>query len=225
MSGHFIDLDAWPRRSAWAFFRTFEVPFFDVCVEVPVGPTRAWCAAAGRSFNQAAWFGFQRAVNAVEPFRMRLRGDRVWAHDRVRVATTLLNPDGSFRYLHVPWAPSFEAFEANMREAREAPPPSTLDARPDDDAVVHGSVVPWLRFTGLQHARPRLIPTDSVPKVVFGRVSPTPTGEVMPISISAHHALVDGLHVGQLVDRFTAVLAEPATHLGTAPLSGGRERA
>lgn len=213
MSGRFLDLDAWPRRSAYDFFLPFEVPFFDVCVEVPATATRVWCKAHGRSFTWALWFAMQQAVNAVEPFRMRLRPDGVWVHDRVRVATTVLNPDQTFRYLHMPYAADFATFEAQAKAAIAAPPPARLDARPDDDAVVHGSVVPWLRFTGLQHARPTLISDDSVPKVVYGKATPDGDAVMVPVSISAHHALVDGLHIGQLVAQLTAILADPAGHL------------
>lgn len=213
MSGYFLNVSTWSRRAAFDFFRTFEVPFFDICVEVDVSATRAWCRDAGRSFTWASWFAFQQAVNAAEPFRMRLRGDQVWVHDHVRVASTVLNPDRTFRYLHVPYNPGFAAFEGAAKAATRAPAPDSLDARPDDDAVVHGSVVPWLRFTGLQHARPKLISDDSVPKVVFGRISGLGGRDMMPLSVSAHHALVDGVHIGELVAGFEAILADPVSHL------------
>ena len=109
-SGHYVDLETWPRRTQYAFFRGFEMPFFNVCASVPVGGLRAWCKAEGVSFTLASWFACQQAINSIEEFRCRIRGDRVFVHDRVRVATTFLNADSTFRYVQFPYGATFEAF-------------------------------------------------------------------------------------------------------------------
>lgn len=209
-AGHYVDLETWPRRAQHAFFRTFEVPFFNVCAPVPVGGLRAWCKAAGVSFNLAAWFACQQAVNGIEEFRTRIRGDRVFVHDRVRMASTFLNEDNTFRYIHFPHADTFAAFQAGAKAAIDAPVPDVLDARVGVDDVVHGSVVPWIRFTGMTHARPRVIAEDSVPKIVFGQVHSSAGVEVMPVSIAAHHACVDGVHIGRLFADLEAQFAQAA---------------
>ncbi len=53
MSGHFLDLDGWPRRAQYDFFLAYEQPFFDVAAEVPVTHTLAWCRDHERSFSLA----------------------------------------------------------------------------------------------------------------------------------------------------------------------------
>ena len=50
----------------------------------------------------------------------------------------------------------------------EGPATDTLDDRPNDDGVVHGTTLPWVRFTSLTHAR-RLERGDSVPRIAVGR--------------------------------------------------------
>ena len=42
-----IDFEAWPRRDHFAFFRDYEQPFFNVCVDVDVGSLLATCRAPG----------------------------------------------------------------------------------------------------------------------------------------------------------------------------------
>jgi chloramphenicol O-acetyltransferase type A len=50
---------------------------------------------------------------------------------------------------------------------------------------------------------------ESVPKIVFGRRHGDPGAERMPVSVEVHHALVDGLHVGEFFRRFQEHLDDP----------------
>jgi len=251
-SGHFLDLDQWPRRPVHDFFRPYELPFFGICAEVRVTATRHWCGEHDQPFALACWFACQRAVNAVPEMRGRLRdGGRVWVHDRISISTTIAAPGDTFRFCHFPWAADFATFVQQARrvigaaQGQAATPAggSPLDGHPDTDAVIHGSTLPWIRFTGLVHAR-RLGIDDSVPKLVLGKVAPAGSAghgasaeagvgadggaasigprhhdpaieQVMPVAIEAHHALVDGLHVGRFLTHLEDALARPAELLET----------
>ena len=214
--GRPIDRARWSRRATHAFFLAFEDPWFNLTAEVEAGPTRRWCRAHESSFHLACWFAVLDAANAVEPFRQRLRGEEVWQWERVTLRTTALRRDGSFTHVPLPDAPDFERFAPAARTAIDAalarpglgPPPS-------HDAVIFGTVVPWVRFTGIQHARAGT-PGDSVPRIALGRATPEGEGVRLPVSVEVHHALVDGLHVGQFLERLEAVLAEPDRHLAGA---------
>lgn len=49
-----------------------------------------------------------------------------------------------------------------------------------------------------------------MPKVAFGRLVQQQAQASMAMAVEVHHALVDGLHVGQLVQRLEAWLRDPA---------------
>ncbi len=210
-AGHDLDLDHWPRRGIYELFRTYEQPFFSITAEVPVTRTRHWCAEQEQPFALACWYLVLRAVNAVEEFRHRLRPGGVWVHRRIRVSATVPGKEGAFRFCHFPDAADFPAFVAGAREAMAAPAPdggAALDDRPHDDATIHGSVLPWIRFTGVvnpcRHGR-----LDSVPRIVLGRCTAGETELTVPIAVDAHHALVDGLHVARLLEHLATDLAHP----------------
>jgi len=57
--------------------------------------------------------------------------------------------------------------------------------------------IPWISFTGLQHARKTDL-EDTIPRFVFGKYFKEEKRLKMPLSVEVHHALVDGFHVGQL---------------------------
>jgi chloramphenicol O-acetyltransferase type A len=204
-----LDLATWPRRAHFEFFRGYESPFFNLVAAVDVTETRAWCKDHGASFFLAGWYAGLGAVNAVEALRMRIRGDGVWVHDRVSVGSTVLAPDETFRFAYLEAADSFPIFAANGRAAVDrALAGGPLDDQAARDDLVYGTVVPWVSFTGLKHAR-RKASDDSVPRLAFGKFEQREGRWWMPVSIEAHHALADGLHAGRFFEGLTARFADP----------------
>lgn len=207
-----LDLDAWPRRAQYDWFRRYELPFFNICAEVDVSATWALCKAAGASFDLACWYGCQRVIDGLEPFRYRLRPDGVVVHARVGVAMTRAQGE-TFVFCHVEPADDFAGFVAAAEaQVERQTPGAPLDARPERDDVIHGTTLPWLRFTGLSHAR-RFGGLDSVPKIAFGRCTTVHGRTMMPLSVEVHHALMDGVHVAQFFRAFEAQLAAPESWL------------
>lgn len=209
----FLDLDRWPRRAQFDFFRAYERPHFGLTAEVDVTALRAGCRAAGASFALACWYVIYRVVNQIEAFRYRLRGARVWVHDEVRIGTTVDTGPESFGFAYLPGADDFPGFAGGARaaiEAARARGPGPMDDRVDDDALIHGTVLPWVRFTAIQHAR-RADPSDSAPKVSIGRAElDARDGRVrMPLGVEAHHALLDGVHLGRFYAGVQALLDDP----------------
>ncbi|MFO7176895.1 CatA-like O-acetyltransferase, partial [Enterococcus faecium] len=68
------------------------------------------------------------------------------------------------------------------------------DEEPDD--LLYITSVPWVTFSSIMH------PThqqqhDSVPRIAWGKFEHQGERLVMPLSVQAHHALVDGVHIGK----------------------------
>lgn len=212
--GHFIELETWPRKAIYDFFLAFEDPWFNLTAEVEVGPTKRWCRANQASFSLACWYAVLRASNEVEAFRMRLRNGGVWVHERVRVGATALRPNQTFTYVYFPDAPTFRAFSefAQAEIARRLAAPG-LEPDSGDDDLLHGTVVPWVRFTGIKHARFGG-GGGSVPKIALGRATDESEGVRMPVSVEGHHALIDGVHAGAFFAALEAALADPEGLLG-----------
>ena len=212
--GHYLDIETWKRRAQFNFFSRFDQPFFNLCVEVPVGATQSYCKQESISYFLASWYLCLRALNATEAFRYRLRGERVWVHERIHVGSTVLGDDDTFSFAYIHYDDSFSAFAAKGRAAVDAAKQQGgLNPLDERDDLVHGSVIPWLSFTSVAHAR-HSDPSDSVPKITFGRYHKVGDSLMMPLSVEAHHALLDGLDVARFVERFEALLAEPGKHLG-----------
>jgi chloramphenicol O-acetyltransferase type A len=211
MNGHYLDLDNWPRRAHFNFFRAYELPFFGICAEVPVTKTLQLCKEHKLSFSLACWYACSMAIHDIPEFRYRIRGERVWVHDRLDIGTTILNDNETFRFCYYPYRDSFQGFAAAAKEVKKAllvDSEASMNERTDNDAVIHGSTLPWVRFTGLNHAR-RLGTNDSVPKIAFGRYAQSQGEYLMPVNVDVHHALLDGLHASRFFGHLEARFADP----------------
>ncbi|MCT4587216.1 MAG: CatA-like O-acetyltransferase [Carboxylicivirga sp.] len=55
---------------------------------------------------------------------------------------------------------------------------------------------------------------DSCPKITFGKMTDEHGVKTMPVSIHVHHALVDGYHVGQFVEKYQRLMNEKPANNG-----------
>ena len=203
--GTLIDLAGWKRREHFQLFRNSAQPFFSVTLDVDV--TSLWRRSLDdpdMSFAVSALFLLLRATNASEPLRLRVRGESVWRHHSVGVGTTVLRSDETFGFARLDLTPAYEDFrKAAQATIESAKHPGALEPTDNDDVVYH-STLPWLRFTSFTNALSRM---DSIPRIVFGKVSAEGAAYRMPMAVEVHHALVDGLDVARFVEDFQSEVA------------------
>jgi chloramphenicol O-acetyltransferase type A len=211
----YLDLAGWARRDTFDFYRGFDKPYFNLCTRLDVAALRAAARDAGASFSLACHFIAIRLANQIEPFRYRLEGGRVRVHPVVHGSTTVLRDNGSFAFADLPHEPHFADFVARAEPLVEAARQGGFEPGGDSAAVLHFTTLPWVHFSSFSHAR-NWGREDAVPKFAFGRADADGERLWMPMSVEVHHALVDGLHVGQYVQAFEAALREPRAWLGGA---------
>lgn len=200
--GHFVDLSTWKRREHFQLYQGFANPFFSVCADVDVTALIRECRqTGGPSFFLSALFCALRAINANEAMRLRIRGDRVWLHDRVRASATVLRDDETFGFGRFELTDTFDEFHQKGRaEIERVKVSTTLEPARDQDDLVYQSTIPWIRLTSFTN--PVSSPPDSIPKFVFGKCSRAGDGHAMPVAVEVHHGLVDGLDAGLFYERF-----------------------
>ena len=203
---HQLDLASWPRRDHFQFFRRFEEPFFGVCVEVDCTAAYDRSKVGGHSFFLHYLHCTLAAANATEPFRYRISGDDVWIYDEVHASPTINRPNGTFGFAYMNWHPDRAVFlQEAAAETERVRAGTGLVPAVSGENVLHCSSMPWLRFTGLSHARSFSFP-DSCPKIAFGKMEEADGRRKMPLSVHVHHALMDGYHVGQFIERLQTEL-------------------
>lgn len=221
-----IDTAAWPRREAYELFRGFGFPYFSLTADVDVGPFRDVLSARGASFTVGLVYALTSAANGIAAFRQRIRGDAVVEHAVVHPSITVLADGDVFRFVTLRYDASFTAFAldaaARIERGRRA---DSLWSEPDRDDLLFMTALPWVSFTAMIHPVP-LNPPDSAPRIAWGRYRSQGERLLMPLNVQAHHALMDGIHLGRyfeevqrLLDAADDVFASPDDRTGTAERS------
>ncbi len=213
-----------PRRDAFVFYRRFTQPFFSVCVAVDVTALKPALREAGfGSITLATHFVALRLADRIEPWRARLDASgEPWLYDTVHASTTVLRPDGSFGFATLMNTARFADFCTAGATALEAARRAEQAFLPlnDDLALIHCTTLPWLHFTQFSHAR-QVGGSDSCPKLAFGRIDTGADGVArLPLAIDAHHALMDGRHVGEFVQGFESAMRAPRAWIDGGALPG-----
>ena len=203
-----IDLASWNRREHFTFFSAFEEPFFGLVATVDCTRALAEAKRLGVPFFLYYLHAALQAVNQVEALRYRIEDGQVYCYDRIHASATIGRPDHTFGFSFIEQHDELAAFvpgataEIAAVQASEGLRLNETTGRPD---VIHFSALPWVRFTGLSHARSFSYP-DSCPKISVGQAYAEGAATLMPVSVNAHHGLADGYHVGLFLAAFQELL-------------------
>lgn len=204
-----IEIKTWHRRVPFEHFNRYESPHFNLVADVDIAKLLQSCKQHQISSYAAIIYLVSKVSNGIEEFRYRIRGDEVVLHDAAHPSFTVMAENDSFSYCSVPYSDSPTQFFADaarlMDEAKRNP---SLASGTDDDHYLYMSCLPWVKFTSISHAM-RLNPTDSIPRYSWGKYCPKGDTVLMPLSVQVHHALVDGVHVGQFYQQVEHYLQHP----------------
>ena len=210
----YLDLETWPRRDLFEFFRGYQNPYFNICTRLDitqlVGVLRD---RPGVSVSLAYHYFALRIANEIEPFHYRLEGDdSVIIHGVINGGTTVLLPNETFTYAYFDYHEDFHQFITEAGEAIEkVRAEGSLKPTMRYD-LIYFTTLPWVSFTSFAHAR---TPGrgESIPRIAFGKFLRDGDRIHLPISVEVHHALMDGLHVGRFFISLEEALAKPENYL------------
>ena len=200
-----VDIAAWPRRTTYEFFKNYDDPFFNLTANVDVTRLYQFCKQNDLAFSLAALFCTQRAANEIREFRIRLFENRLVEFDKIHATQTILNDDETFSFCYFETQDDIFEFDRAGKAARKKYKSlKTFDVESDRVDMIYYSVIPWVSFTSFKHAT-RLDKTQTVPRIVFGKIFDEGKVKKMPLSVEANHRIMDGIHVGKLFNRFQEI--------------------
>lgn len=206
MNKELIDINKWARKDHYNFFSQFDEPFFGVTVEVDC--TKAYTDSKSKNFSFFLKYLHCSllAINSIETLKLRIENEQVWLYNQINASPTINRPDGTFGFAYIDFCENFDDFSsAANKEIEKVQTSLGLDPAGSSQNVIHYSSLPWIKFTSVSHARSFKF-KDSCPKISFGKIFDQNERKIMPMSIHAHHALVDGYHIGLFVEKFQELL-------------------
>ena len=197
-----FDINTWNRKTQYQFFKNFDDPFFGLTCHIDVTNLRAFCKKNKLSFSLAVLYFSMKAANEITEFRLRIVDEDIVEFDSIEIGSTFLNDDNSFFFGLFKNETSVFDFDAKGKQlVKELKRGKIFEEHWNKIDLIFGSTVPWISFTSIKHARNIEREKSGIPKFVFGKRFQQNDKLLLPFSIEVHHALMDGFHVGQLVEK------------------------
>lgn len=197
------------RKKHFEFFKRMDQPHFSLCAPVDITTFIDVLKINQIPFTPSIVYCIGKTANQIAEFRQRIRGEQVVEHELVHPSFTVLTEVSDvFSFCTVNFQNDFPAFLQHALSVIEEmkQKPSFEDEEGRDDYLFLSSI-PWVSFTQMNHAM-HYSPSDSVPRIVWGKYYEENGKIKMPLSVQAHHALVDGRHMGQYFELFQSNLFE-----------------
>ena len=196
-------------------FTSYELPVVNVTAECDCRDFVAPARACGLPPFALLPHGIAKASMEVENFRDRLFEGRVQRVEQLTVSCTVVGADDNLNFSTFPFSADWPTFPSHyLADRKEARTAASLRLAPMSHRdYLFVTCLPWLRFTSIQHPVARFADA-SIPNIAVGRFNAAEGRVAFPLSVQAHHGLVDGLHIHQLIRKIEATMAEVAREVG-----------
>lgn len=195
-----IDISSWNRKEHFEFFNTFEEPFFGITTQIDM--TIAYEKSKKLQIPFFVYYLHKTidAINQVENFRYRIEENEVVLYDEIDASATIMREDKTFGFSFMKFHSDIHEFtKIAQTEIERIQITPGLFTREFPENIIHFSAVPWINFTGLTHSRKYTL-KDSCPKVSYGKLVEENGKKSMALSVTVHHGLVDGYHIGLFIE-------------------------
>lgn len=203
----YIDLETYPRRSHYEYFKSLAYPYVGLTANVEVMPLIRYAKEQNGSPFLACLWAAANAANAVPELRQRIVEDKIVEFEHCDTAHTVAMPDKTFCNCRTDCRRSLEEFLIYGRQCQQEAMThhGFVSTQEDETNLIFLSCVPWVAFT--QVIQPAPIPADCNPRIVFGKFIRDGEKTFMPLHIQCNHALVDGRHLGEFYQAFEELTA------------------
>ena len=210
----YIDLDAWPRRRQYDFLKDYAYPHFSLCANMDITVFYPKAKNSSSTFTIALVYVLSRAANEIAEFRCRMRADQVVEHETVHPSTTVLTDGDLFSFCSLDYFADFSTFAENAAKRfvyiKKNP---VVENVPGRDDFLYMTSLPWVSFTSMMHPL-NLNHIDSVPRFAWGKFFKEGERLKIPLGVQAHHAMMDGIHMGRFYQLVQDYFDNPDSCLG-----------
>ena len=186
MNFKYLDMASYNRLSHFEYFKSLAQPYVGVTVNVNITRLLATIKENKLPFFLTICYCVSQAANGVSEFI---------EFDNCQTSHTVSLDDGTYTYCNLDYTPDFAAFLSYAVEEQEkAKTIRSIDEEAEDTLnKLFISTLPWFSFTSMINPTP--VPADSNPRITWGKYFEQNNELLLPLSILANHALVDGAHI------------------------------
>ena len=189
-----IDMQSDQRSAQFAYFSTFADPYASVTVNCDITPLYG-----RKPFFLSVLYCAVQAANSIPELRRRIVGGQVVEYENCLSSHTVALPDETYCYCELDCMQPFDVFLPDAIEKVEQAKKAASLSDSEPERLFFVTSLPWLTFTGLRLPVPQ--PADSNPRITFGKAFWQDGKYLMPVDLTVHHGLADGVHMAKFFER------------------------
>ena len=192
-----IDMEKYPRRTHFNYFRSLAYPYMGTTVMVDVTEFAEACKEKRLSFFLAFMHIAALAADGVEELRCRIKDDGIVCYESCLTSHVEALANGTYCYCtlrhDMDWSDYFDYAERCRRVCRSE---GSIEEDEDVNNYYFISTLPWFSYTAL--IQPVACADESNPRITWGKYETDVKRRLkMPLAVLLHHALADGIHIAQ----------------------------
>lgn len=206
----YIDIENWKRKDHYNYFKSLSYPHFSISGNLDITSFYKYIKENELPFFISVLYAAVKTANNIREFKFRIREDKVIEHETVSPSFTVMTEGEVFGFCASKFTDIFTDFKNDTLTAIEkAKNNVSIEDEPGRDDLLYITSIPWVSFTRVTHPI-NMNPVDCIPRISLGKYFEEGGRMKLPLSVQAHHALVDGIHVGQFFNNLQEILNEPA---------------
>lgn len=205
-----IDINNWNRKEHFYFFSKFNDPFWGITTSVDFTEIYRQSKELKIPFFLCSVHFLLKCINDTDAFKLRIENGNVVKYDKINISPTIGREDGTFGFGFFEYDKDLNNFIQSAKTEIDRVKNCTglaLSENTDRKDMIRYSALPWFVFSEMKHAG-SIDTGDSVPKISTGKLMQDGEKYLLPISINAHHGLVDGRDTARLIQTITEKQSE-----------------
>lgn len=197
-----IDSSTYKRKAHLDYFMSMVRPQVSITAMIDVTVLKQFCKQNNYSFFLTFMHIVDLSAEVIPEFRQRLHKlddgtFEIREYIECPTSHTESTKDELYCYCaihhHMPFNEYIKKATILQKEAREK---GSLEEDNDIEAFFFSTCIPWIHYTDVVH--PTVDQYDSNPRFSWGKFEENSQGKLlMPLTVMAHHGLVDGIHLGK----------------------------
>jgi len=209
---HSIDFDKWERKQYFYYFTKILPVGYSISIEVDITNTYDRVKKQNKKFFPAYLYVTSKLISEQQEFRIANVNGQMGYYEVLHPSYTSFHQDDkTMSNMWTEYNPDFEIFYrsyledqnkyANNHEILAKP-----DMPPQNNCMI--GMLPWIQFTSYTPI-PYAHLASYFPVIQAGKFSDRGGKKMMPLSITVHHAVADGYHVGLFLEKFQNAMSHP----------------
>ncbi len=190
-----IDMGEDPRAAHFSYFQGFSNPSVGLTVPCDITPLHG-----KKPFFLHILYCAIQAANAVPELRRRIIDGQVVEYESCLSSHTVALPDDTYCYCELDCSLPFADFLPYAQQQVQRAKTAASIEEHDPARLFFVSSVPWASFSAL--SLPVANPPISNPQITFGKAHWQEGKYLLPVSLTVHHGLCDGVHMAKFYQAF-----------------------